>query len=187
MTSRQSAGASAGSARPRDSIDRHIARWRQEVPGLVPELEGAVTRMQTLMRHLRRKKETALARHGLKLWEYEILWRLRSAGEPYRMAPTRLAQGLGIHPATLTNRLDRLQSAGLITREHAPEDRRSLLVGLTPDGAQVWAAVIDDQREAEDTLFSSLTKGELSHLAALLRTVALAVEEDGPPLMPDID
>lgn len=72
----------AESAQPRDSIDRHIARWGREVPGLVPELEGSVTRMQKLVRHLQQKKEAALARHGLKLWEYEILWRLRSAGEP---------------------------------------------------------------------------------------------------------
>ncbi|GAA3481742.1 hypothetical protein GCM10018966_062730 [Streptomyces yanii] len=63
--------------------------------------------MQKLVRHLKQKKEAALARHGPKLWEYEILWCLRSAGESYRMAPTRLAQGLGVHPATLTNRLDR--------------------------------------------------------------------------------
>ncbi|MFI1380246.1 MarR family winged helix-turn-helix transcriptional regulator [Embleya sp. NPDC020886] len=143
--------------------------------------------MQKLVSHLRHRKEAALARHGLKLWEYEILWRLRSAGRPYRMAPTRLAQGLGVHPATLTHRLDRMQAAGLITREHTTEDRRSLLVGLTPRGAQTWAAVIDDQREAEAALLAPLAKEELGHLAALLRTVALAIEEHGPPLMPDVD
>ncbi|MEU0933031.1 MarR family transcriptional regulator [Embleya sp. NPDC005971] len=143
--------------------------------------------MQQLVSHLRHRKEAALARHGLKLWEYEILWRLRSAGQPYRMAPTRLAQGLGVHPATLTHRLDRMQAAGLITREHTTEDRRSLLVGLTPRGAQTWAAVIDDQREAEAALLAPLAKEELGHLAALLRTVALAIEEHGPPLMPDVD
>ncbi|MFB6707624.1 MarR family winged helix-turn-helix transcriptional regulator [Streptomyces sp. NPDC056333] len=184
MTSQHSA---AESAHPRDSVDRHIDRWGREVGGLIPELEGAVTRMQMLVRHLQQKKEAALARHGLKLWEYEILWRLRSAGEPYRMSPTHLARGLGVHPATLTNRLDRLQSAGLITREHAPEDRRSLLVGLTPQGAETWAAVIDDQREVEARLLAPLTVNELGHLAALLRVVALAVEEDGLPLMPHVD
>ncbi|GAA5017876.1 MarR family winged helix-turn-helix transcriptional regulator [Streptomyces siamensis] len=184
MASQHSA---AESSQAQDSIDLHIARWGREVSGLVPELEGTVTRMQMLVRHLQQRKEAALARHGLKLWEYEILWRLRSAGEPYRMTPTRLAQGLGVHPATLTNRLDRLQSAGLITREHAPEDRRSLLVGLTPQGAATWAAVIDDQREAEGALLAPLDKKELNHLAALLRVVTLAVEEDGPPLMPYID
>ncbi|MFI1582637.1 MarR family winged helix-turn-helix transcriptional regulator [Embleya sp. NPDC020630] len=184
MTARHTA---AESARTRDSIDRHILRWEREVPGLEPELEGAVTRMQMLVRHLHEEKEAALGRHGLKLWEYEILWRLRSAGEPYRMAPTRLARGLGVHPATLTSRLDRLQSAGLITREHTAEDRRSLLVGLTPRGAETWAAVIDDQRAAEAGLLAPLTGKQVGDLAALLRVVALAVEEHGPPLMPDLD
>ncbi|MFE0105311.1 MarR family winged helix-turn-helix transcriptional regulator [Streptomyces sp. NPDC059009] len=143
--------------------------------------------MQMLVRHLQRQKEAALARQGLKLWEYEILWRLRSAKEPYRMTPTRLAQGLGVHPATLTNRLDRLQASGLIAREHAEGDRRSLLVALTPAGADAWAAVIDDQRKAEAALLAPLTEGESGQPPALLRTVALAVEKDGPPLMPDVD
>lgn len=179
--------ASASPAQPQDSVDRHVARWAREVPGLVANVEGAITRMQMLARHLQRRKEAALARSGLKLWEYEILWRLRSAGAPYRMTPTRLAQGLGIHPATLTNRLDRLQAAGLITREHASADRRSLLVQLTEEGAQAWSAVIDAQREAEAAVLAPLTGQELESLATLLRTVTLAVEETGPPLMPDVD
>ncbi|MEV5603474.1 MarR family transcriptional regulator [Streptomyces sp. NPDC052299] len=181
MTSRHP---DTGTAQRHDSVDRHVARWAQEVPGLVPELEGAVTRMQMLVRYLQQRKEAALTRHGLRLWEYEILWRLRAAGDPYRMTPTHLAQGLGVHPATLTNRLDRMQSAALIAREHAAEDRRSLLVGLTPQGAATWAAVIDDQRKAEAALLAPLAAEELRDLAALLRVVSLAVEEDGPPLMP---
>ncbi|WP_393054794.1 MarR family winged helix-turn-helix transcriptional regulator [Streptomyces sp. LN549] len=170
-----------------DSIDRHIARWEQEVPGLDPRVEGAVTRMQMLVRHLQRRKEAGLARRRLKMWEYEILWRLRSAGEPYRMTPTRLAEGLDTHPATLTNRLDRLAKAGYVTREHDPADRRSLLVALTRKGHEAWSSTIGDQMATEHALLAPLSEAEREQLVVLLRKVARAAESEGSPLMPSVD
>ncbi|MFV2171909.1 MarR family winged helix-turn-helix transcriptional regulator [Actinomadura sp. LOL_016] len=170
-----------------DSIDRHIARWGREVPDLDPTIEGVVTRMQMLVRHLQRRKEAGLAEREVKMWEYEILWRLRSAGEPYRMAPTRLAEVLDVHPATLTNRLDRLTKSGYVTREHASEDRRSLLVALTEKGHDAWSSTIGDQIASERALLAPLCEAEREQLVVLLRKVTLAAESDGPPLMPALD
>ncbi|MFG2214970.1 MarR family winged helix-turn-helix transcriptional regulator [Streptomyces sp. NPDC048685] len=167
-----------------DSIDRHIARWRREVPDLDPLVEGAVTRMQMLVQYLQGRKEAGLAERRLKMWEYEILWRLRSAGEPYRMTPTQLAEGLGTHPATLTNRLDRLAKSGYVTREPAPEDRRSLLVVLTGKGRVAWASTIGEQMATERALLAPLDEAEREQLVVLLRKIASAAESDGPPLMP---
>lgn len=170
-----------------DSIDRHIAHWGREVPDLDPKVEGVVTRMQMLVRHLQRRKEAGLARRRLKMWEYEILWRLRSAGEPYRMSPTRLAEVLDTHPATLTNRLDRLAKSGYVTREHASEDRRSLLVTLTEEGHRAWSSTIGEQIATERALLAPLSEAEREHLVVLLRKVTLAAESDGPPLMPTLE
>ncbi|MFI7008270.1 MarR family winged helix-turn-helix transcriptional regulator [Streptomyces sp. NPDC050145] len=167
-----------------DSIDRHIAHWRHEVAGLDPLVEGAVTRMQRLVRHLQRRKEAGLARRELKMWEYEILWQLRSVGPPYRMSPTRLAEGLDLHPATLTNRLDRLAKSGHVTREHTPEDRRSLLVKLTRKGQDAWSSTIGDQMATEHELLAPLSAAEREQLVVLLRKITVAAEADGPPLMP---
>ena len=81
-----------------------VAEQAAALPGMDPQLEGVVTRMQMLVRHLGRRKEAALATQGLKQWEYEVLWWLRAAGEPYRLTPTTLAEALDTHPATLTSR-----------------------------------------------------------------------------------
>lgn len=170
-----------------DSIDRHIAHWGREVPGLDPVVEGAVTRMQKLVRHLQRRKEAGLARRRMKMWEYEILWQLRSVGKPYRMTPTRLAEGLDLHPATLTNRLDRLAKSGYVTREHTPDDRRSLLVTLTEKGHEAWSSTIGDQMATEHALLAPLSQAEREQLVALLRKITVAAEADGPPLMPVLD
>ncbi|MFF7244417.1 MarR family winged helix-turn-helix transcriptional regulator [Embleya sp. NPDC008237] len=170
-----------------DSVDRHIAHWKHEVPDLDPMVEGVVTRMQMLVRHLQRRKEAGLGRRRLKMWEYEILWRLRSAGEPYRMTPTRLAEGLDIHPATLTSRLDRMAKSGYVTREHTPEDRRSLLVTLTEKGHEAWSSTIGDQMATEQALLAPLCEAEREQLVALLRKITLNAESGGPPLMPTLD
>jgi DNA-binding MarR family transcriptional regulator len=166
-----------------DSIDRHIAYWAPGLPALDPQLEGVVTRMQMLVKHLGRRKEAALAAQGLKQWEYEILWWLRAAGEPYRLTPTTLAEALDTHPATLTNRLDRLERDGYVTRAHDTADRRRLLVALTDKGLRAWESAIEEQGRAEERLLAPLSGAERDTLTDLLRRVVLAAEADGPPLM----
>lgn len=170
-----------------DSIDHHIAHWGREVPDLDPKVEGAVTRMQMLVRYLQRRKEAGLTQRKMKMWEYEILWRLRFVGEPYRMTPTRLAESLDVHPATLTNRLDRLTKSGYVTREHLPEDRRSLLVTLTEKGHEAWSSTIGNQMATERALLAPLCEAEREQLVVLLRKITLAAESGGPPLMPILD
>lgn len=119
-----------------DSVDRHIAHWSRELSDLDPQVEGIVTRMQILVRLLRRNKETWLASSGFKPWEFEVLHHLVAAGPPYQVTPSLLTEWLDTHPATLTNRLDRLERAGYITRVPDPGDRRRLLVALTDGGAR---------------------------------------------------
>ena len=166
-----------------DSIDRHIAYWRAEVPDLDDSVEGIVTRMQMLVRHLQHRRAEALEEHGLRAWEYDVLWQLRAAGPPYRVAPTALAIALDTHPATLTNRLDRLTRAGLVERSRDVTDRRSVVVVLTPEGQRVWEAAIDSQADAEHTLLQPLSERERETLTKLLRKVVLSAEKDGPALM----
>lgn len=103
------------------------------------------------------------------------------------MTPTQLAEGLGTHPATLTNRLDRLAKSGYVTREPAPEDRRSLLVVLTGKGRDAWASTIGEQMATERALLAPLDEAEREQLVVLLRKIASAAESDGPPLMPSPD
>jgi DNA-binding MarR family transcriptional regulator len=166
-----------------DSIDRHVADWREEVAELDEEIEGIVTRMQMLVRHLRQRRAEALEEHGLRAWEYDILWQLRAAGPPYRVTPTALAVALDTHPATLTNRLDRLTRAGLVERSRAETDRRSVVVVLTERGHRAWESAIGSQADAERALLAPLSERERQTLTKLLRKVVLAAEEDGPALM----
>ena len=48
----------------RDSVDEHVRRWRAELPDLDPQIEGAVTRMQMLVRHWRQARQATYAALG---------------------------------------------------------------------------------------------------------------------------
>ncbi|MEV7007769.1 MarR family transcriptional regulator [Streptosporangium sp. NPDC051022] len=168
-----------------DSIDRHIAYWSRELSDLDPQLEGIVTRMQMLVRLLKRNKDAWLAKGGLKPWEYDVLHHLVAAGPPYRVAPSLLAEWLDTHPATLTNRLDRLEETGYIHREHDPADRRRLLVALTAAGRAVWQERMDEGDRVEQALLGPLTPAERELLDGLLRRLVGEAEAEGGPLMPD--
>jgi DNA-binding MarR family transcriptional regulator len=49
------------------------------------------------------------------------------------LSPSALARRAGIHPATMTGILDRLERGGWIARERDPADRRAVLVRVLPD------------------------------------------------------
>lgn len=65
--------------RPRDWTDGHVERWRPVLPHLDPDVEGAVTRMSKLTRHLGRVREQGVADYGLQKHEFDTLHGLAAA------------------------------------------------------------------------------------------------------------
>lgn len=50
------------------------------------------------------------------------------------LSPSTLARQSGLHPATITGILDRLERGGWVARQRDPSDRRAVVVGLSPGG-----------------------------------------------------
>ena len=119
---------------PRDAIDEMNAVWREVRPDLDPSPLDVVGRVLVLARHLEQSVETALKPHELSLGQFDILATLRRGGEGAKMTPTTLWKSVMLSSGAMTNRLDRLEGAGLISREPDPDDRRGFVVGLTPEG-----------------------------------------------------
>ncbi|MEV4760220.1 MarR family transcriptional regulator [Micromonospora sp. NPDC049559] len=159
-----------------DRVDEHIAQWRRVLPDLDPDVEGAVTRMHYLVKHLSRVKQAQLAEHGLQNFEYETLHALARRGRPYRAGPSELATDLRVSPATMTGRLDAMEQRGFLRRQPSPDDRRKVIVQLTERGHRVWRGAIDGLGDEEHRIMAALSGDERHQLAGLLRR--LLVEAD---------
>ena len=167
----------------RDHVDRFLETIRERLPMLDPEVEGIVDRIQGLHRRFKRAMDETLDEFDLDWAEYKLLGLLMREGEVYRSSPGKLAKIMELSSGAMTNRLDRLEQAGLVRRLPDPDDRRGILVELTPDGKRVYEDAIGAQGRKESLVASALTVSEKKQLNALLRRLMIEFEraEGGPP------
>jgi DNA-binding MarR family transcriptional regulator len=76
----------------------------------------------------------------------------------------------------MTNRVDRLESRGLVRRLPDPADRRGVHVRLTPRGKESVDAALADLLARERELLASLTGAEQQELSTLLRALVAPFE-----------
>jgi DNA-binding MarR family transcriptional regulator len=86
--------------------------------------------------------------------------------------------------STLTSYLDRLERAGLVTRELRPEDRRSFLVSLTATGRSAAARVHRRLVQLEDAALARLSERDLRGFQAVLQGLQEAVDAELRPDSP---
>ena len=160
----------------RDHIDRFLARLESVGhPDIDLEVEGIVDRIGSINKRVRKGMETILAEHDLTWPEWHVMSRLRLHADR-RSSPGELADDLEISSGAMTSRIDRLERQGYVRRLPDPEDRRGIVVELTPEGLEAWdrTAGIAGRREA--FFASALTKVEQRQLNKMLRKLMLAFE-----------
>ncbi|MEV6099459.1 MarR family transcriptional regulator [Nocardia sp. NPDC051981] len=100
------------------------------------------------------------------------------------LTPTELARRVGLHPATLTGILDRLQKGGWIVRERDPEstDRRAVaLRGVSERNAELFG-VFAGMSNRMDELCDHYSEAELEVIADFLRRTSSAGHESADEL-----
>ena len=162
---------------PRDEVDDVVVAWRRERPDLDTSPMEVLSRVDRLARHVDRARAAAFSRHDLEGWEFDVLAALRRAGEPYRASPGALVRATGVTSGTMTNRVDRLVSRGLVRRDTDPDDRRSVRVELTATGRATVDGALVDLLEAEHELLAGLDEPSRSSLADGLRRLLASYAE----------
>ena len=97
-----------------------------------------------------------------------------------RQGPLNLnavAQSLGVHPSNATRTCNRLVEAGLLDRRDNPEDRRNIVLTLTPQGRDLWEGVMDHRRRSIEGVVRRLTPKEREQLADGLTAFARVAEK----------
>jgi DNA-binding MarR family transcriptional regulator len=160
----------------RDHVDRFLERINYVFPALDLEVEGIVDRIAGISRRLHRTMDETLAEFGLDSAEHKALSVLAQAGEPHRSTPGELAGRMDLSSGAMTNRLDRLEAAGLIRRLPDPGDRRRVVVELTDHGRDTYRNAVGVQAKKEALVTAALNDREKVQLNALLRLLMLEFE-----------
>lgn len=166
---------------PTDHVDRWLAEHFAELPDLDLTVEGIVDRIFALRRRLQRTMDETLRGLGLTWDDFKLLGALRTSPGRRRSAGD-LAKKLEITSGTMTSRIDRLETAGLVRREPNPVDRRGVLVEMTPDGLAAWQRSVAIQvRREQEIASAALGRDELERLNDSLRRMMLVFERDEKP------
>lgn len=90
------------------------------------------------------------------------------------LTPTALARRTGIHVATLTGILDRLEANGWIARERMDSDRRAIAVRAVPDRQREVFQLYGGMNASLDKILGSYSVVELTVIVDFLRRATQA-------------
>lgn len=155
-----------------DEVDLIVDAWVRERPDLDVTPMEILSRVSRLARQLDLARKETFSAHGLEVWAFDVLSALRRAGSPYELSPSALVVEMMVTSGTMTNRIDRLAANGLVSRHPDPNDKRGVLVRLTPAGLTKVDTALSELLEHERELLCNLSPAQKKKLAELLRSLS---------------
>ena len=159
----------------RDHVDGILAQWAEQRPSLNASSMAIFGRLARLSKHCEKARAEALAPFGFKEGEFDVLATLRRAGPPYTLSPTQLYRSLMVTSGAMTNRLNRLETMGWVNRLPNLDDRRGMVVQLTPQGVKIVDEAALVHVETQELILGGLSGPEREQLASLLKKSLLAL------------
>lgn len=130
------AGAATTGSLDFDPIDAARAQWLERDWSAAADGMAAITSLMRAHQIVLARVESALRPLGVTFSRYEVLmllWFSKRGSLPMKVIGSRLQ----VHPTSVTNAVDRLEDAALVTRSTHPDDRRAILVTLTAAGREL--------------------------------------------------
>ena len=159
-----------------DDVDRIVQAWRSERSDVDFKPLEVLSRVTRISKHLERLRRAVFSVHGLDVWEFDVLATLRRAGKPYQLTPTALMAQTLVTSGAMTNRINRLEARGLVSRRPDSDDGRRVVVALAEPGKKLVDRALDDLLAAEQRALEPLNATERHELVGLLRSLSLHIE-----------
>ncbi|BCK69763.1 MarR family transcriptional regulator [Streptomyces libani subsp. rufus] len=154
-----------------DPVDALMDAWHAELPDVLRPTTELSKRIAQLARALDQATRGVLPELGLTVAEFDILVALRRAGEPYRMKPNELARALLLSSGGISNVVNHLAERGLVRREPSPDDGRSTMISLTPDGVRTAEHAVRANADAHEAVFAEASPTAVDAATRALRDV----------------
>ena len=164
----------------------HVNRSIVSGPGGSPDpaaradpTDRIITDFRATITQLKCAMSERLVRLGISMAQLNIVYTLRRSGE---MPMSRLADVLNVSFSNATGLIDRLEERGYIERTRVPEDRRIVMVRLTPAGI----GMIDEQDAMSDdllrTVLARLRPAQILTIAQATADLRAALEATTAPV-----
>jgi DNA-binding MarR family transcriptional regulator len=119
-----------------DPIDLAHASWVGQGWEEAADGMAVVTSIMRVQQVLLARVEAILRPLGLTFARYEVLMLLRFSRKG-SLPVGKIGERLQVHPASVTNAVQRLEQAGFVSRTTNPSDARSVLAKITTSGRRL--------------------------------------------------
>jgi DNA-binding MarR family transcriptional regulator len=154
-----------------DHVDLVLEQWSEQRPDLDASPMGVIGRLSRLSQLFDGELRRNFAQHDLDRASFDVLATLRRSNSEHSLTPAGLMRSSMVTSGAISQRLDRLEARGLVTRAPSETDGRGVRVTLTAEGLRLIDAVLPTHVDTESRLLAGLSGAERDQLAGLLRTL----------------
>jgi DNA-binding MarR family transcriptional regulator len=154
-----------------DHVDLVLEQWGEQRPDLDASPMGVVGRVSRLSQLFDGELRRNFARYDLDRASFDVLATLRRSNAEHSLTPAGLMRSSMVTSGAISQRLDRLEARGLVTRTPSETDGRGVRVTLTDEGLQLIDTVLPAHIETENQLLAGLSAAEREQFVDLLRTL----------------
>jgi DNA-binding MarR family transcriptional regulator len=156
------------------------ARLARPTPSGADLLDAIKDAQQALMVRLIPR----VVKHGLGNHAFWPLWYLGRGAEPH---PSDLAHRMGISGPTCTAIVDQLVDGGFVARRRSSDDRRQVVLAITPKGRRTLEAIWGEMESTLGQALEDLPAEGVRVTARTLRDLAQRVRAEPPSPLAEAD
>jgi DNA-binding MarR family transcriptional regulator len=159
-----------------DFVDLIVEQWGRERPDVDVSSITVLGRLHRCDLRYQALVSEVLGRFNLSTAAFDVLASLRRSGPTYRRTAGELAQTGLITTGGLTQRIDRLVTAGLVQRTRDESDRRIVYIELTREGHELIDQVVEVHFSTQDRMIAAMSQPERRQIARLLARLEVSLE-----------
>ncbi len=159
-----------------DFVDHCVAQWQSAEDRWPADGLSSVMRVMRLSAILESRLDAVARRHGLSVSDYDVLATLRRQPD-VALTAKALCEEMLLTSGTMTNRIDKLERRGFVSRKPDPQDRRAIRIGLTKRGRALIDKATPDRAEDAEQINALLSTTQRRQLDAALRALLVALEQ----------
>ncbi|MBT2585616.1 MarR family winged helix-turn-helix transcriptional regulator [Arthrobacter sp. ISL-95] len=161
-----------------DPVEVILKQWGRERPDLDASPMAVIGRLARVVKRFDERLSRSFGEHGLDSASFDVLAALRRSGAPFVLSPKDLSGGSMVTTSATAQRLNKLESEGLVSRAPSVVDGRMKHVQLTDRGKEIIDDALSTHLQTEHALLQNLDVTERQVLAALLAKLDQEPESD---------